>query len=384
MIGVEISTGESVEKVDDQGVIAAGNRIPAATVLWTAGVSASPVVKMLGTKTDHAGRAFVSPFLDIPEAPNVFVAGDATTITQDGHPVPGVAQAAIQQGRFVGYVIANRVRGRRDGRPFRYWNKGNMAVVGKNFAILESGYLHTSGFLTWLVWAALHVITLPQLQNRFRVQTQWFWSYLSGQRSSRLISEGSRFSSVLCGSSRDPQVGITAGSATGWGLVPVDASIIFRARCPHRSSGWRLDERNCELAEPPESSSRPVQMCDDMSRRQILLQGLHRGSFRGGYIDALQHAEADIPGLVGLYAKLSRMRALSSKPVVHCAEDVARKILDTYLEPDKSFVELREMAIDGTIDLLRGFSHACHDEFEEMRPSTFRACLARRRQMRWP
>jgi hypothetical protein len=89
------------------------------------------------------------------------------------------------------------------------------------------------------------------------------------------------------------------------------------------------------------------------------------------YIDALQHDEANIPGLVGLYAKLSAMRALSSNPVVHCAEDVARKILDTYLEPDKSFVELREMAIDGTIDLLRGFSDACHDEFEDMRPVRF-------------
>jgi hypothetical protein len=89
------------------------------------------------------------------------------------------------------------------------------------------------------------------------------------------------------------------------------------------------------------------------------------------YIDALQHAKADIPGLVGLYAKLSRMRTLSSKSVVHCSEDVARKILDTYLEPDKSFVELREMAIDGTIDLLRDFSEACHDEFEELRPIQF-------------
>ena len=89
------------------------------------------------------------------------------------------------------------------------------------------------------------------------------------------------------------------------------------------------------------------------------------------YIDALQHAEADIPGLVGLYAKPSRMRVLSSKPVVHRAKDVARKILDTYLEPDKSFVELREMAIDATINLLRGFSDACHDEFEEMRPVHF-------------
>jgi hypothetical protein len=88
-------------------------------------------------------------------------------------------------------------------------------------------------------------------------------------------------------------------------------------------------------------------------------------------MDALQHGEADIPGLVSLYAKLSKLRALSSRPVVHCAEDVARKILNTYLEPDKSFVEQREMAIDGTIDLLRGFSDACHDEFEEMRPIQF-------------
>jgi NADH:ubiquinone reductase (H+-translocating) len=193
-LGIEVSTGAKVEKVDDLGVIAAGVRIPSATVLWTAGVSASPVVKMLGTKTDRAGRAFVGAFMDIPDAANVFVVGDAATITQDGHPVPGVAQAAIQQGRFVGHVIANRVRGRKDGRPFRYRSKGNMAVVGKNFAVLEAGYLHTSGFLTWLVWAALHVLALPQLQNRFRVQTQWFWSYLSGQRSSRLISEAPRSS----------------------------------------------------------------------------------------------------------------------------------------------------------------------------------------------
>jgi NADH:ubiquinone reductase (H+-translocating) len=191
-LGVEISTSVKVERVDDQGVIAGGTRIPSATVLWTAGVSASPMVKMLGTKTDRAGRAFVGACLDIPEAPNVFVVGDAATMTQDGHPVPGVAQAAIQQGRFVGRLIANRVRGRKDGRPFRYRDKGNMAVVGKNFAILESGRLRSSGFVTWLVWAVLHVLALPQLQNRFRVQTQWFWSYLSGQRSSRLISEGPR------------------------------------------------------------------------------------------------------------------------------------------------------------------------------------------------
>ena len=105
----------------------------------------------------------------------------------------------------------------------------------------------------------------------------------------------------------------------------------------------------------------------EKGRRQILYRDFIEEASKC-YIDALQHGEADIPGLVGLYAKLSRMRTLSSKPVVHCAEDVARKILDTYLEPDKSFVELREMAIDGTIDLLEGFSDACRDEFDEMRP----------------
>src|SRR5258708_24548892 len=128
--------GAKVEKVDEQGVIAAGVRIPSATVLGTAGVSASPVVKMLGTQTDRAGRAFVGAFMDIPDAPNVFVAGDAATMTQDGHPVPGVAQAAIQQGRFVGQVIANRVRGLKDGRPFRYRNKGNMAGGGEKIFTL--------------------------------------------------------------------------------------------------------------------------------------------------------------------------------------------------------------------------------------------------------
>jgi hypothetical protein len=108
----------------------------------------------------------------------------------------------------------------------------------------------------------------------------------------------------------------------------------------------------------------------EKTRRQMLYRDFIEEASKC-YIDALQHDEADIPGLVGVYAKLSSMRALSSKTVVHCAEDVARKILDTYLEPDKSFVELREMAIDGTIDLLRGFSDACRDEFEEMRPIQF-------------
>jgi NADH dehydrogenase len=127
--------------------------------------------------------------MNVPDESNVFVVGDASSIVSDGRPVPGVAQAAIQQGRYVGRLIARELKGREPKHPFRYFDKGNMGVVGKNFAILESGRLRMSGFVTWLVWVFLHLMSLPQLQNRFRVQTQWFWSYFTGQRSSRLIPE---------------------------------------------------------------------------------------------------------------------------------------------------------------------------------------------------
>jgi NADH dehydrogenase len=188
-LGVSVRTGVKVEKVDGEGVIAGGQRIATATVLWTAGVAASPITKTLGAKTDRAGRVFVDPYLNIPNVPDIFVAGDAASITQKGRPVPGVAQAAIQQGRYVGRLISKRIKGRQPKRPFKYFDKGNMAVVGKNFAVLETRHLRTSGFLTWLVWAFIHVLSLPQLQNRLRVQNQWFWSYFTGQRSSRLIRE---------------------------------------------------------------------------------------------------------------------------------------------------------------------------------------------------
>jgi NADH dehydrogenase len=188
-LGVEVLTGVKVEAVDEQGVVAGGTRIPSATVLWTAGVAASPIPKMLGTKTDRAGRAFVDPFLRVVEAPRVFVVGDAASVMQNAHAVPGVAQAAVQEGRFVGRLIAKELTGRSVKHPFRYFDKGNMAVVGKNYAVLERGWLRTSGFLTWLVWAFVHILSLPQSQNRLRVQRQWLWSYFTGQRGSRLIPE---------------------------------------------------------------------------------------------------------------------------------------------------------------------------------------------------
>jgi NADH dehydrogenase len=198
-LGVKVLTGVKVETVDAQGVVAGGNRIPSATVLWTAGVAASPIPKMLGTKTDRAGRALVDPFLKVVDAPGVFIVGDAAAVVQNEHPVPGVAQAAIQEGRYVGRLIAKELKGRKVKRPFRYFDKGNMAVVGKNYAVLERGWLRTSGFLTWLVWALVHILALPQLQNRLRVQRQWLWSYFTGQRSSRLIPEPSQDHSFRIG-----------------------------------------------------------------------------------------------------------------------------------------------------------------------------------------
>jgi NADH dehydrogenase len=188
-LGVKVVTGVKVEKIDENGVVAGGENIPSATVLWTAGVAASPIVKLLGAKTDRSGRVLVGPFLNVPDVPGVFVVGDTASVECDGRPVPGVAQAAIQQGRYAGRLISRQLEGREPKHPFRYFDKGTMAVVGKNFAILESGRLRTSGFFTWLVWVGVHLMTLPQLQNRMRVQTQWLWSYFTGQRSSRLIPE---------------------------------------------------------------------------------------------------------------------------------------------------------------------------------------------------
>ena len=191
-LGVKVVTGAMVEHIDDRGVIVGGKRIECGSVLWTAGVAPSPLIKMLGVPTDRAGRACVGPLLNVPEVPWLFVIGDTATVMQDGRPLPGVAQVAIQQGRYVGRLITWLIRGGTRPGEFRYFDKGNMAVIGKNFAIMESGPIRLAGLTAWLVWAFIHLMFLPQLQNRRRVQNQWFWSYFTGQRSSRLVAEATR------------------------------------------------------------------------------------------------------------------------------------------------------------------------------------------------
>jgi NADH dehydrogenase len=191
-IGVTVLTGTRVEHVDEQGVIVAGKRIESATVVWTAGVAPSPILSTLGVPTDSAGRVRIGPFLEIPDKPGMFVVGDAAAATQDGQPLPGVAQVAIQQGRYVGRFLSALLNGRPESRPFWYSDRGNMAVVGRNFAIMESSRIRLGGFIAFGIWAFIHLMSLPQMQNRGRVLGQWLWVYLAGQRAARLIPEGPR------------------------------------------------------------------------------------------------------------------------------------------------------------------------------------------------
>src|SRR2546422_5401195 len=146
-LGVEVRLGHGVDEIDEDGVIVAGERILSKTVIWTAGVAPSPAGKWLNVGTDRAGRVRVQKDLTVPGHPEIFVVGDTASLDQDGKPLPGVAQVAIQQGRYAGRLIQRYVTSKTSPGPFRYFDKGNMAVVGKGFAVLQSGKLHVKGFL---------------------------------------------------------------------------------------------------------------------------------------------------------------------------------------------------------------------------------------------
>jgi NADH dehydrogenase FAD-containing subunit len=186
-LGVDVRLGQRVDHIDAGGVEMAGERIVSKTVIWTAGVAPSPAGKWLGVETDRAGRVRVQSDLHVPGHPEIFVVGDTASFDQNGSPLPGVAQVALQQGRYAGRLIHNRIAGNRAPGPFRYFDKGNMAVVGKGFAVLQSGKVQVSGFAAWLAWAAVHLQFLAQSSLRLSVFLQWVWTYLTGQRGVWLI-----------------------------------------------------------------------------------------------------------------------------------------------------------------------------------------------------
>jgi NADH dehydrogenase FAD-containing subunit len=187
LLNIEVHLGEAVQTIDEEGVVIGDEQVPAKTVVWTAGVAPSPAGKWLGVAVDRAGRVRIQHDLTVPEHPEVFVIGDTASLDQDGKPLPGVAQVAMQQGKYVAKSISHKVAGQPALPPFRYFDKGNLAVIGKNFAVLQSGGMQVSGFLAWLVWALIHIQFLAENSLRFSVFLQWAWTYLSGKRGERLI-----------------------------------------------------------------------------------------------------------------------------------------------------------------------------------------------------
>ncbi len=192
-LGVEVRLGKPVDQIDKDGVIIAGERIASKTVIWTAGVAPSPAGKWLDAETDRAGRVRVQGDLTVPGHPEILVVGDTMSLDRNGTPLPGVAQVAIQQGRYAGKLIHARITGSSTPAPFSYFDKGNMAIVGKGFAILESGRVRTSGFLAFFIWVAVHVLSLAQSGLRLSVFFQWVWAFLTAQRGSQVIVEHCRF-----------------------------------------------------------------------------------------------------------------------------------------------------------------------------------------------
>ncbi len=194
-LGVDVRVNTVVTSVDATGVTVRSKdtdeRLPAQTVLWAAGVEASPIAKALGAPLDRAGRVRAEPTLAVPGHPEIFVAGDICALNQDGVPLPGVAQVAMQEGAHAARNVLRRIRGA-PLEPFRYRNYGNMATIGRGSAVADIGPVKASGLLAWLLWLFIHIFWLIGFRNRIAVLGEWAWSYVTFQRRVRLITGQSR------------------------------------------------------------------------------------------------------------------------------------------------------------------------------------------------
>jgi len=190
-LGVEVHTSVAVTGIDADGVKLGERRLPARTVLWAAGVAASPVGRLLGAALDRAGRVQVLPDLSLPGHPEVFVIGDLAGMLQaNGKPVPGVAPAAKQMGRHVGAMIRACLQGSDERPPFRYRDDGSLATIGRMAAVAQFGKLKLSGFSAWSVWLLAHIYFLIGFRNRLVVMLDWAWAYWTHQRHARIVSGG--------------------------------------------------------------------------------------------------------------------------------------------------------------------------------------------------
>ncbi len=197
-MGVKVHTSTPVSKVDAEGIVADGKRVLAGTVLWSAGVMASPAGRWLGAATDRSGRVIVNPDLSVPGHPEIFVIGDTAHVVahtrnllgikaKEPMTLPGVAQPAIQGGQYVAKVIRRRVLGLKPPAPFWYWDKGDLAIVGRTYAVADLRFLRFAGFPAWFVWAVVHIYFLIGFANRFFVLLQWSFAFLTKSRQVRIF-----------------------------------------------------------------------------------------------------------------------------------------------------------------------------------------------------
>jgi NADH dehydrogenase len=188
--GVEIMTATRVTGCDLRGVDTDHGRIDAGTIIWAAGVMASPAAQWIGVAHDPAGRIKIEPDLSVPGHPEIFAIGDTAAATgPDGRPVPGIAPGAKQMGQYVGRLIAARVAGAAAPPPFRYRHRGDLATVGRRAAVVKLGRMELTGFLGWLFWGLVHIYFLVEVRERFIVAFTWLWDYVTYQRGARLITE---------------------------------------------------------------------------------------------------------------------------------------------------------------------------------------------------
>ncbi len=190
-MGVEVMMGARVEDITEFGVTVSGHLIPSKNVIWAAGVKATPVGKWLGVETDRSGRVPVNPDLSVRGNPQIFVIGDAACVSdKNGKPLPGIAPVAMQEGDYVANLLSRKVSGAAvETSPFRYRDKGNLATVGRAFAVADFKRLKISGFFAWCVWLVVHIFYLIGFRNRLLVLTEWFWSYITFHRGARLITD---------------------------------------------------------------------------------------------------------------------------------------------------------------------------------------------------
>ncbi|TPI33175.1 NAD(P)/FAD-dependent oxidoreductase [Mesorhizobium sp. B3-1-6] len=190
-LGVTVELGRPVTKLDAEGVVFGDAHLPARTIIWAAGVAASPAAEWLGAAADRAGRVLVEPDLTVPGNPDIFVIGDtAHVLRPDGKPVPGVAPSAKQEGKHVAATIKARLAGDNAPRPFRYKHAGDLATIGKRAAAIDFGWIKLTGWPAWWLWGIAHIYFLIDFRNRLAVSLSWLWIYLTGQRSARLITQG--------------------------------------------------------------------------------------------------------------------------------------------------------------------------------------------------